>query len=180
MKLIILDRDGVINEDSDQYIKSVDEWIPISGSIEAISKLSKNNYKVIIITNQSGISRGFYDHKTLAAMHNKMCKLVTQFSGVINAIFYCPHGPADNCNCRKPKAGLFKRVEQVFDVSLENVYCIGDSYRDILAAKQCKGKPILVKTGKGELTLKEQKKNINFPVYKNLAQAVDAILSNHV
>ncbi len=180
MKLIILDRDGVINEDSDQYIKSADEWLPIPGSIEAIAKLSKNNYKVIVITNQSGISRGFYNHQTLGRMHNKMYKLVAQQGGRIHAIFYCPHGPADNCSCRKPKAGLFNKVEQVFNTTLSGVYCIGDSYRDILAARQCSGIPILVQTGKGQKTLAENKPEIDFPVYKDLTHAVDAILGNHV
>lgn len=180
MKFIILDRDGVINEDSDQYIKSEEEWVPIPGSIEAIAKLSKNNYRVIVITNQSGISRGFYNHQTLARMHNKMYKLVAQKGGRIHAVFYCPHGPADNCNCRKPKAGLFHKVEQSFDMSLSDVYCIGDSYRDILAARQCNGLPILVQTGKGQKTLTENKTEIDFPVHQDLAHAVDAILGNHV
>ncbi len=151
--LIILDRDGVINEDSDAYIKSLVEWIPISGSIEAIAKLSKAGYIVTVATNQSGIGRGLFDLDELENMHNKLCLLVEEAGGTIDGIFYCPHVPEDACNCRKPKSGLLSSIELELGVNVKNAYMVGDSLRDLEAGFNKGCVPILVKTGKGQKTL---------------------------
>ena len=135
MKLIILDRDGVINEDSDDYIKSPDEWIPIAGSLEAIGALSQNGFKVIIITNQSGIGRKIFSIEMLNAIHKKMSINLAQYGGVIDGIFFCPCAPEENCNCRKPKSGLYNEVSDRLQISLENVFCVGDKITDIQAAQ---------------------------------------------
>ena len=177
-KLIVLDRDGVINLDSDNYIKTVDEWIPEVGSIEAIAKLTSCGFTIVIATNQSGISRGYYSHQTLNEMHNKLRQLCAEQGGKISAIFYCPHGPDDNCSCRKPKPGLFTHIEKYYSTSLNNVYTIGDSYRDLEAGLKVSVKPILVLTGKGKKTLAEKAKELkayNIPIKKNLLDAVEYV-----
>ena len=163
MKLIILDRDGVINEDSDDYIKSPDEWIPIAGSLEALGKLSQNGFKVIIITNQSGIGRKIFSIEMLNAIHKKMSINLAQYGGVIDGIFFCPCAPEENCNCRKPKSGLYNEVSDRLQISLENVFCVGDKITDIQAAQNARAKPILVKTGKEN----DDSGNIlkNIPIY---------------
>lgn len=154
-KLIILDRDGVINEDSDDYIKSADEWIPLPGSIEAIAALSKAGWQIAIATNQSGLSRQLFDLDELEAMHAKLCSLVEQQGGHIDAIFYCPHLPDDDCDCRKPKTGLLDAIERELDTKVAGNIFVGDSLKDLQAgeAKQCRC--ILVKTGKGMRTLQK-------------------------
>ncbi|OUR61151.1 D-glycero-beta-D-manno-heptose-1,7-bisphosphate 7-phosphatase, partial [Bermanella sp. 47_1433_sub80_T6] len=116
-KLIVLDRDGVINYDSDDYVKSVDEWIPLPGSMEALAKLTQAGFKIAIATNQSGISRGYFTVATLAAMHQKMLTLATEAGAKIDYIAYCPHGPDDNCDCRKPLPGLIHQIEQALNMS---------------------------------------------------------------
>tara|TARA_R110000772_G_scaffold26389_10_gene68084 strand:+ start:2126 stop:2677 length:552 start_codon:yes stop_codon:yes gene_type:complete len=149
--VVIIDRDGVINQDSDDYIKSVDEWIPIPGSIEAIVRLSQAGYLITVATNQSGIAREYFDDITLANIHSYMCSLVESAGGKIDAVFYCPHGPDEGCNCRKPLPGLLNQLENEFSLSVKNAYFIGDTEKDIDVAltKQCR--PILVRTGKGAL-----------------------------
>ena len=182
MKLIILDRDGVINQDSDQFIKSPEEWIPIPGSLEAISDLNKQGYTVTIATNQSGISRGYYTEETLHAMHRKMADLLTPLNGKVEGIFYCPHGPDDNCECRKPKAGLYQQISKQFNISLEGITVIGDSFRDLAAALSVNANPILVKTGKGLKTLTSHSlelKNNNIPVFADLKTAIDHLLAQN-
>jgi len=180
MKLIILDRDGVINEDSDAYIKSPEEFIPLPGSLEAIARLKQAGYTIAVATNQSGIARGFYDENTLAAMHEKLAQLLDQQGGGVDYIAYCPHGPDDDCACRKPLPGLLNEIRDHFKVDLSDVPMIGDSLRDIQAARMVGGHPILVKTGKGERTLAssdaDELKGV--PVYANLAAAVEAILKS--
>ena len=178
MKLIILDRDGVINQDSDAYIKSVDQFIPLPGSLEAIARLKQAGYTIAVATNQSGIARGYYDEAILAAMHNKLAHLLDEQGGEIDYIAYCPHGPDDDCNCRKPLPGLLTEIGDHFNVELTNVPIIGDSLRDIQAAHAVGALPILVKTGKGEQTLANTDINSDIPVYADLAAAVDALLSN--
>ena len=180
MKLIILDRDGVINEDSDEYIKSPEEFIPLPGSLEAIARLKQAGYTVAVATNQSGIARGYYDETILAAMHEKLARLLDVKGGGIDFIAYCPHGPNDNCSCRKPLPGLLYEIGTHFKIDLTNVPMIGDSLRDIQAARTVGGYPILVKTGKGERTLATtpSEELDEVPVYSNLAAAVDAILKN--
>jgi len=149
MKLIILDRDGVINEDSDDYVKHPDEWHPIPGSLQAIAKLHQAGWRIAIATNQSGLTRHYFDGPTLNAMHLKMHKLVAGLGGAIDAIFVCPHGPDDGCDCRKPAPGLFKAIGERFDVSLAGVPAVGDSVRDLQAAAAVGCTPWLVQTGKG-------------------------------
>ena len=185
MKLVILDRDGVINRDSDQFVKSADEWQPIEGSIEAIARLSQAGFTVCVATNQSGLGRGLFSLQDLEAMHQKMQQLVEDAGGTIEGIFYCPHHPDDNCDCRKPKAGLITAIEKHFGCCATGSYTIGDSLRDLQAGlkKQCL--PILVKTGKGEKTLHSiREKKITalqtLPVYAHLAEAADAIIRQHV
>jgi D-glycero-D-manno-heptose 1,7-bisphosphate phosphatase len=135
MKLILLDRDGVINHDSDAYIKSPDEWIPIPGSLEAIARLTQAGYRIAVLTNQSGVGRGYYSLATLAAMHEKMHQALLAVGGKIDAIFFCPHTPEAGCHCRKPGTGLFEQAAQHFQVDLQGVPMIGDSLRDIQAAE---------------------------------------------
>jgi D-glycero-D-manno-heptose 1,7-bisphosphate phosphatase len=152
-KLIILDRDGVINEDSDDYVKSLDEWIPIAGSIDAIASLSKAGYIIAVATNQSGIGRGLFDLDELEKMHNKLCNLVEECGGRIAGIFYCPHTPDDNCNCRKPKPGLIDAIEDELGISAEGALIVGDSVRDLEAGLLRHCVPVLVRTGKGNKSL---------------------------
>jgi len=152
MKLIILDRDGVINKDSDLYIKSPDEWIPIPGSPEAIAQLNQSGYRVVVCTNQSGIGRGLFGMDTLNAIHEKMLKTVAQAGGTIDAIFYCPHTNADQCACRKPKPGMLEEIAERCNADLSDVPVVGDSLRDLEAALAVGARPILVLTGKGRKT----------------------------
>ncbi|AZC21728.1 D-glycero-beta-D-manno-heptose-1,7-bisphosphate 7-phosphatase [Pseudomonas sessilinigenes] len=153
MKLLILDRDGVINHDSDAYIKSVAEWIPLPGSIEAIAQLSKAGWTVAVATNQSGIARGYYDLATLDAMHARLRELVAQQGGEVGLIVYCPHGPDEGCDCRKPKPGMLRTIAEHYGTGLNGLWFVGDSLSDLEAAKAVDCQPILVKTGKGEKTL---------------------------
>ena len=178
MKLIVLDRDGVINHDSDEYIKSADEWVPIDGSLEAIAQLNHGGYIVVVASNQSGIARGYFDIETLTEMHRKMATLLEKLGGRVDAIFFCPHGPKDNCDCRKPKPGMLLEIGQRFNVSLEDVIFIGDSMTDIKAAADANARSVLVRTGKGEKAekiLKAENRN-DVPVFDDLAAAVTAIL----
>lgn len=178
MKLIILDRDGVINQDSDAYIKSVDEWQPVPGSMQAMGKLCQAGYTLVVATNQSGIARGYFDLSTLHAMHVKMGKLLEQYGGQVDAVFFCPHGPDDKCNCRKPKDGLLRDIASRYQHNLAGVPVIGDSLRDIQSARSVGARPILVRTGKGERTLQKHAAELtDVPVYKDLAEAAAAILS---
>ncbi len=176
MSLIILDRDGVINHDSDDFIKSPAEWEPIEGSLEAVAKLNHAGYRVVVITNQSGIARGLFDIDTLSRIHAKMRRMLTQVGGTLEAILYCPHGPDDNCDCRKPKAGNFIELAQRLRIELKGIPAIGDSLRDIQAAQTVGARPILVKTGKGEKTLADGDLPDNIAVYNDLAATVDALL----
>ncbi len=177
MKLVILDRDGVINHDSDQFIKSPQEWLPIPGSLEAIARLCQSGYRVVVASNQSGVGRGLFDMATLNAIHAKMHKLVNQAGGRIDAVFFCPHAADSKCNCRKPKPGLFQEIALRTRRDLRGVPAIGDSLRDLQAAQAVGARPILVKTGKGVKTLAAGQMPEGTPVYENLAEAVQAILA---
>lgn len=177
MKLIILDRDGVINHDSDDYIKSPDEWLPIAGSIDAIARLNHAGYTIAVATNQSGLGRGYFDISTLNAMHEKMHLLVNQAGGHIDGVFFCPHLPADQCNCRKPLPGLLFQISRRFSTSLENVPFIGDSTSDIEAARLAGAKPVLVRTGKGAKTEQKLEESSDLPIFDNLEQAVISLLN---
>lgn len=176
MKLIILDRDGVINVDSALYIKSPAEWKPLPGSLEAIARLNQAGYKVVIATNQSGIGRGLFDMDTLNAMHEKMHKALAVVGGRVDAIFYCPHTADEGCSCRKPKPGMFERIAKLYNQDLTGVPAIGDSLRDLQAASALGCAPILVKTGKGEKTVTDGNLPEGTVVRADLAAAVDALL----
>ena len=175
MRLVILDRDGVINEDSDAYIKSPAEWRPLPGSLEAIARLTQAHYHIVVISNQSGISRGLFDLDTLHQIHARMLQEVSQLGGRIDAIYYCPHAPEDECQCRKPKAGMFRDLATRLKISLDNVPAIGDSLRDLQAARAVNARPILVRSGKGRIT--EQQGVDGVEVYDDLAVAVDRLLA---
>lgn len=169
--LIILDRDGVINYDSHEYIKSPDEWIEIPGSIEAIAKLKQQGHQVVVATNQSGIARGFYTHEILEQIHNKMKQALAQFNAKFDGIFYCPHHPDDACVCRKPEPGLLVSIGETFGADLTQAAMVGDSWRDLQAGMAVGAKPVLVRTGNGEITITEQADNLkNITIIDSLAQ----------
>lgn len=153
MKLIVLDRDGVINHDSDAYIRTPDEWRPLPGSLEAIARLNKAGYRVVVATNQSGVARKLFDVATLGAIHTRMHQAVGEAGGRIDAVFFCPHGPDDGCECRKPRPGLFHEILARFGASTNEVHAIGDQLRDLQAAHAAGCRPVLVLTGKGRKTL---------------------------
>jgi len=153
LKLLILDRDGVINHDSDAYIKSLEEWIPIAGAIEALAQLSKAGWTVAVATNQSGIARGYYSLDTLEAMHTRLSELVAEQGGELGLVVYCPHGPDEGCACRKPKPGMLEAIAAHYQAELPGVWFVGDSKGDLEAALAVGAQPVLVKTGKGERTL---------------------------
>lgn len=179
-KIIILDRDGVINLDSDNYIKSVEEWVPEQDSIKAITELTDHGFKIFVATNQSGISRKFYSHNTLNAMHNKLRQLCAEAGGKISGIVYCPHGPDDNCSCRKPKPGLFEKIEAQITTPMSEIFTVGDSFRDLEAGLTAGAKPILVLTGKGERTLEEKSEALKdnaIPIKKNLLEAARHVIA---
>jgi D-glycero-D-manno-heptose 1,7-bisphosphate phosphatase len=178
MQLIILDRDGVINEDSDDYIKSPTEWRPIRGSLEAIARLHHAGWRVVVATNQSGIARKFLDLDTLARIHKTMHQRVVETGGLIDAVFFCPHGPDDNCNCRKPRPGMLLDIAERLRVDLDQVPAVGDSLRDIQAAQAAGARPLLVKTGKGFGTVNHPQLDPAVPVYEDLYSAVDALLKS--
>lgn len=170
MKLIILDRDGVINHDSCDYIKSPEEWEPIPGSLAAIAKLYQAGWCISVATNQSGIARGLYTEQTLAAIHDKMQVLVTEAGGKIDSIFYCPHHPADNCACRKPKPGLLEQIAKHYRIKLSGVPFIGDKWSDAETGLVVGCLPILVTSG---LQKPQVPTNNKVPMFANLAAAVN-------
>ncbi|MCK0506770.1 D-glycero-beta-D-manno-heptose 1,7-bisphosphate 7-phosphatase [Aromatoleum anaerobium] len=172
MKLIILDRDGVINYDSDQFIKSPDEWKPIPGSLEAIARLNQWGWRVVIASNQSGIGRGLFGMDTLNAINEKMVKSLAQVGGRLDAIFFCPHAANSTCNCRKPKPGLFLQIAERFNVTLAGVPSVGDSLRDLQAGVEVGCKPYLVLTGKGLKTRDDPALPEGTLIYPDLATVV--------
>jgi D-glycero-D-manno-heptose 1,7-bisphosphate phosphatase len=176
MSFIILDRDGVINYDSDEYIKSPDEWKPIPGSLEAMSKLTQHGFRILIATNQSGVGRGYYNLDMLNAIHQKMTTLLFELGGKVEEIFVCPHHPNDDCVCRKPKPGLIYQMQKKYHIDLSQTYFIGDTVNDIEAARAAGCLPILVKTGKGQETL-EHYQSEDLPHFADLAHAVNYVLS---
>ncbi len=180
MPLIILDRDGVINKDSDDFIKSPQAFVPLPGSLEAIARLNAAGYCVVVATNQSGIARGLFDLQTLNAIHHKLEKLLATVGGHLDGIFYCPHAPDAGCDCRKPKPGLLQQIGRKFETELTGVPVIGDSLRDLQSALAVAAAPILVRTGKGEHSLTQLAEEPGLeqvPVFKDLAAAVDALLT---
>ena len=173
-RYVLLDRDGVINHDSDDFIKSPEQWLPIDGSLEAIALLNEHGYKVAVVTNQSGVARGLFDAAMLEKIHAKMQRMTAEKGGKIDAIYFCPHGPDDGCNCRKPKPGLLEAFAADHHANLNGMAVIGDSLRALQAALAVGASPILVKTGKGRKTLNENP-NLNIPVFENLYDAAKFI-----
>jgi D-glycero-D-manno-heptose 1,7-bisphosphate phosphatase len=184
--IVVLDRDGVINHDSDHYIKSLDEFVPIAGSLEAMGRLSHEGWRIFVATNQSGLARGLFDLQTLHAMHNKLQVMLEELGGTIEAVFFCPHGPENGCLCRKPAPGLLQDIAHRVGGQLTNVPVIGDSHRDLVAAMSVGARPILVKTGKGEKTLKAHQSGekllpshpAGIPVFADLSHAAMGLLDN--
>jgi D-glycero-D-manno-heptose 1,7-bisphosphate phosphatase len=175
-KLIILDRDGVINHDSDAFIKSPAEWIPIPGSLEAIARLNQAGYRVVVATNQSGVARGFFDMMTLNAIHQKLHAAAQLVGADIDAIFFCPHAADDNCDCRKPKPGMMYEIAHRYEVSLKGVPCVGDSLRDLQAGFVAGCIPHLVLTGKGEKSQERGGLPPGTQIHANLAAFVNHLL----
>jgi D-glycero-D-manno-heptose 1,7-bisphosphate phosphatase len=178
MKLAILDRDGVINFDSDQYIKSPAEWRPIPGSIEAIARLNQSGYRVAVATNQSRIGRGLFDMATLNAINDKMMEMVFRHGGRIDALFFCPHTAAEECACRKPRTGMLEEIAARFHADLKGVPCVGDSLKDVQSADAVGAQPILVLTGKGERTREEGGLPKKTLVFQDLAEASRHIVAH--
>ncbi len=172
MKLVILDRDGVINYDSDQFIKTPDEWRPIPGSLEAIARLNQWGYRVVVATNQSGIGRGLFEMDMLNSIHNKMMKSAAQVGGRIDAVFFCPHTTTDDCACRKPKPGMLHEIASRYNTDLNGVPLIGDSLRDLQAATAIGAQPMLVMTGKGVKTVDDPELPPSTLVFPDLTGAV--------
>ncbi len=172
MKLIILDRDGVINFDSDQYIKSPEEWRPIPGSLAAIARLNQWGYRVVVATNQSGVGRGLFEMDTLNSIHEKMMKAAAQEGARIDAIFFCPHTQTDECQCRKPRPGMLQEIASRFNADLKGVPVIGDALRDLQAAVAVDARPILVLTGKGKKTANDPELPPGTQVFADLSAAV--------
>ena len=176
MKLVILDRDGVINHDSASYIKSPEEWKPIAGSLEAIALLNQAGYRVLVATNQSGIGRGLFDMATLNAIHDKMHRALSLVGGRVDGIFYCPHAQDAGCACRKPRPGLLDEIAKRFGVSLDGVPFIGDSLRDLQAGAAVGAQPVLVLTGNGKKIRKDGDLPEGTVVHADLAEAVRSLL----
>ena len=171
MKLAILDRDGVINHDSDQYIKSPAEWRPIPGSIEAIARLNQGGWRIVVATNQSGIGRGLFDMATFNAINDKMMEMVFRQGGRIDALFFCPHTAAESCRCRKPRTGMLEEIAARFHVELKGVPCVGDSLKDLEAADAVGAQPVLVLTGKGAQTRQDGRLPRRTLVFGDLGEA---------
>jgi D-glycero-D-manno-heptose 1,7-bisphosphate phosphatase len=176
MKLVILDRDGVINEDTESFVKGPEEWRPIRGSLEAIARLNHAGYHVVLATNQSGVGRGLFQVSALNAIHDKMHRALAQIGGRVDAIFFCPHAEEANCGCRKPKAGLLEEIAHRFNVDLKGVPTIGDALRDLQAAAAVGATPILVLTGKGQKTQREGSLPPGTEIYPDLAEAARSIV----
>lgn len=175
-KLIILDRDGVINLDSSRFVKTPDEWIPIPGSIEAIAKFHRAGYIVAVASNQSGLARGLFDRAALRAMHRKFRRVVAAAGGRVDRIVVCPHGPDDGCVCRKPKPGLLQRLARHYDTDLAGVPVVGDSLRDLQAAARAGARPILVRTGNGDNTAASLTDDLrSVEVFDDLAATADQL-----
>ena len=173
MKIIILDRDGVINRDSDQFIKSPDEWIPVPGSLDAIARLNQSGWRVVLASNQSGVGRGLFGMDMLNAIHAKMVDALAQAGGRLDAIFFCPHAADSTCDCRKPKPGLLRQIESRFNVDLNGVPTVGDSLRDLQAGVAVGCRPYLVLTGKGERTRDDPDFPEGVEIFPDLAAVVD-------
>lgn len=178
MKLLVLDRDGIINEERPDFVKSAEEWIPYPGSITAISQLTQAGFHIVLATNQSGLGRGVFDITALHAMHAKMHRLVEEAGGSIDAIFYCPHTPEAQCDCRKPKPGLLIEIAKRYNVSPETLVMVGDSLRDLQAIAAVQGQPILVLTGNGKKTLQHPDLPPNTLVFDDLVAVAEYLIAH--
>lgn len=176
MRVLVLDRDGVINHDSPDYIKSPDEWQPLPGSVEAIARASQAGYAIAIASNQSGVGRGLFDLDMLSTINDKMIEAVEDAGGRIDLIVFCPHKPDDGCDCRKPKAGLLHRIEAELGTSLKDQWMIGDSMKDLSAARAVGMQPVLVRTGNGAQVERELPDSTDVLVFDSLAAAVNQLL----
>jgi D-glycero-D-manno-heptose 1,7-bisphosphate phosphatase len=176
MPLVILDRDGVINEDSDAYIKSPAEWVPIPGSLEAIARLNHAGYRVVVATNQSGVARGLFGMAELNAIHQKLHAALARLGGQLDGIYFCPHGPDDGCSCRKPRPGLLREIAARHGIDLAGVPAIGDSLRDLEAARAVGATAILVRTGKGVAAEAALPAHWGVAVFDDLAGAAQALV----
>lgn len=180
MKLVILDRDGTVNEDSTDYVKSADEWTPLPGALEAIARLNHAGWHVVIASNQSGLGRGLFDVATLNAMHDKMHQMLTKCGGRVDAVFYCPHAPEDRCHCRKPEPGLFEQIGERYGIELKGVPMVGDTLNDMIGALAVGCEPHMVLTGKGE-ALRGRQLPEHFPkqtqVHADLGAFADFLLA---
>ena len=186
VSLVILDRDGVINHDSDDYIKSPDEWQPLPGSLEAIARLCRADYTVVVATNQAGVGRGLFSLEMLTRIHRKMASSIRDKGGRLDSIFFCPHSPADQCGCRKPKPGMLLEISDRLSIGLSGVPVVGDSLRDLEAAAAAGAMPVMVKTGRGRLTQEQLSQGElshtlgQTPVYADLAAFTDAVLDGNL
>ncbi len=184
-QLVILDRDGVINQESAEFIKTPDEWVPIKGSLEAIARLSQAGYEVVVVTNQSGIGRGLFSADQLVQIHGRMIEHLRQLGGQIQTILFCPHHPDAGCDCRKPLPGMYTELGRRLGVNFNGVYSVGDSIRDLQAAQAAGANPVLVKTGNGRKSLKEIAKQPELQldgtlVFDHLSGFVDALLARDI
>ena len=186
MSLVILDRDGVINHDSDDYIKSPDEWQPLPGSLEAIARLCRADYTVVVATNQAGVGRGLFSLEMLIRIHSKMASSIRDKGGRLDAVFFCPHSPPDQCGCRKPKPGMLLEISDRLGIGLSGVPVVGDSMRDLEAAAAAGAMPVMVQTGRGRLTQEKLSQGElshtlgQIPVYADLAAFTDAVLDGQL
>lgn len=180
MKLIVLDRDGVINFDSDEYVKSPEEWEAIPGSLEAIARLNRAGYRVVVATNQSGLRRKLFDASTLTQIHEKMHRQLAEIGGKIEAVFFCPCMRKDNCECYKPNPGMLQEIAARLRTSMKGVPFIGDKISDVQAARAVEAYPVLVKTGYGETTLETHAEDLSqVEVHDDLAAFCSAYLDRH-
>ena len=178
MKLVILDRDGVINQESDAFVKSPDEWIALPGSLQAIARLTQANWTVVVATNQSGLARGLFDVSAINAIHSKLHQELAQVGGSIDAVFMCPHGPNEGCTCRKPLPGMYHEIGRRYDVDLAGVPCLGDSLRDLQAAHAAGCSPWLALTGNGVKTRDQGGLPPGTQICNDLPAFVDMLLAN--
>lgn len=179
-RLIVLDRDGVINRESSKFIRSPEEWLPLPGSIKAIADLTSAGFSVIVATNQSGVGRGLFTAEALAAIHARMIDAIESGGGRLSGIFYCPHCPEDNCECRKPRPGLMRQIENHFGTALRGQPVVGDSHRDLVAAWTVDARAILVRTGNGAITesrLGADAREVE--VFPDLAAVAAALIAEH-
>jgi len=147
MRLIVLDRDGTLNENPEDFLRSPEDWTPIPGALEAVARLNQGGWRVVVATNQSGLGRGLFDVATLNAMHARMHKELAAAGARVEAVFFCPHAPEEGCDCRKPAPGLFQQIARRMKVAPSSVVAAGDSVRDAMAASAAGCEAHLIASG---------------------------------